>query len=233
MTDPRTKIWTWQRRTQHHRTRPATRLAADLAEADLAEADLAQADPVQADPAETDPVQTGPDQAGPAQPPARPRSAAAPDGHSLAYRAFYALPVENFSTTDRAAHQRGLRLHLDADQRPARREADARRRRLRLSRAHLPPRGSSPSTRPTATRRPTSSAGQVSLIYEVLDALRHPRLSRGGLRGRRHHRDAGRRRPRRGTWTSLIVTGDRDAFQLVNDHVTVLYPSAGSATWPG
>jgi DNA polymerase-1 len=32
------------------------------------------------------------------------------DGHSIAYRAFFALPVENFST------QTGVRVHLDADQ---------------------------------------------------------------------------------------------------------------------
>ena len=28
----------------------------------------------------------------------------------------------------------------------------------------------------------------------------------------------------------LIVTGDRDAFQLVYEHVTVLYPSGASPT---
>ena len=60
------------------------------------------------------------------------------DGHSLAYRAFYALPEENFTITTRPAHQRDLRVHLDADQRGARRAPthvavafDVSRRRFR------------------------------------------------------------------------------------------------------
>ena len=79
------------------------------------------------------------------------------DGHSLAYRAFFALPGGELLDHDRAAHQRRLRLHLDADQRAARRGADPRRGRLRQVAPDLPPRASTPSTRPSATRRPTSS----------------------------------------------------------------------------
>jgi hypothetical protein len=44
------------------------------------------------------------------------------DGHSLAYRAFFALPSRT-SRPRRPADERRLRLHRDAHQRPARREA--------------------------------------------------------------------------------------------------------------
>ena len=43
------------------------------------------------------------------------------DGHSVAYRAFYRPAGGELLHPNRTAHQRRLRLHLDADQRPARR----------------------------------------------------------------------------------------------------------------
>ncbi len=42
------------------------------------------------------------------------------DGNSLAYRAFYALPAENFKTRDGLDHERGVRVHRDVDQLVAR-----------------------------------------------------------------------------------------------------------------
>ena len=88
----------------------------------------------------------------------------------------------------RSAHQRGLRLHLDADQRAARRAARPTSASPSTSRARPSASRSTPSTRPSATRPPTSSPASSPLIQEVLDAAAHPATSQGGLRGRRHHR---------------------------------------------
>ena len=54
-----------------------------------------------------------------------------------------------------------------------------------------------------ANRRetPADFRSQLSLIFEVLDALGIPRLSVPGLRGRRHHRHAGHRGRHRAAWT--------------------------------
>ena len=48
------------------------------------------------------------------------------DGNSLAYRAFFALP-ESIATSDGLAHQRDLRLRLDAGEDPHRVRAEADR----------------------------------------------------------------------------------------------------------
>ena len=148
------------------------------------------------------------------------------DGHSVAYRAFFALPVENFSHPDRPAHQRRLRLHLDADQRAARRAADPPRGRVRRVPADLP------------VRDLHGVQGQP-----VQDPRRVPGPARPGQGGARTPstsctwRRRGSRpttssapwppRPRQQGFDVLICTGDRDAFQLVTDHVTVLYPRKG------
>ena len=96
------------------------------------------------------------------------------DGHSLAYRAFFALPVENFSTTHRAAHQRGLRLHLDADQRAARRAARPTSRSPSTSPARPSGREEYAEYKANRNATPDEFTGQVPLIKEVLDALRIP-----------------------------------------------------------
>ena len=95
------------------------------------------------------------------------------DGHSLAYRAFFALPVENFSTTT-GQHTNAvygftsMLINVLRDEQPTHVAVafDVSRQTFRSR--------STPSTRPTATRRPTSSRARSPLIKEVLDALRIP-----------------------------------------------------------
>ena len=102
------------------------------------------------------------------------------DGHSLAYRAFFALPVENFSTHDRAAHQRGVRLHVDADQRVARRAAHAHHRgRFDVSRQSFRTEQYA-EYKAGRSETPRPFKGQVSLVKEVLDALRIPVVEKPG-----------------------------------------------------
>ncbi len=80
------------------------------------------------------------------------------DGLSMAFRAFFGLPVENFATSDGCADERRLRLHGDARDPHARAQAHARRRGVRPPRRHVPHRASCRRTRARETpRRPTSS----------------------------------------------------------------------------
>ena len=101
----------------------------------------------------------------------------------------------------RPAHERRLRLHLDADQRAARRGPDPRRAWPSTCRARPSGPPSTPSTRPGRSATPTEFSGQLPLLREVLDALRIRHVGRRGLRGRRRHRHAhppGRRAGPRG-----------------------------------
>ena len=134
------------------------------------------------------------------------------DGHSLAYRAFYALPGGELLHHDGAADQRGLRLHVDADQRAARRGADPRRRRFRRLAQDVPLRDVRRVQGQPVQDARTSSRARSALVKEVLAALRIPSARGRGLRGRRRHRDAGHAAPRREGFDVLICTGDRDAL---------------------
>jgi DNA polymerase-1 len=73
---------------------------------------------------------------------------------------------------------------------------------------------------------PTDFAGQVSLIQEVLAALRIPAVSVEGYEADDVIATLAEQARAIGSEV-LISTGDRDAFQLIDDHVTVLYPKRG------
>src|SRR6202012_5624986 len=73
---------------------------------------------------------------------------------------------------------------------------------------------------------PTDFRGQVSLFQEVLDALRIPSLMVDGYEADDVIATLTTQATAQGL-DVLICTGDRDALQLVNDHVTVLYPRKG------
>ncbi len=156
--------------------------------------------------------------------PARPRLLLL-DGHSLAYRAFFALPVENFSTTDgqptnavygftamlinvlRDEQPTHLAVTFDVGQPTFRHEAYAE---YKAGRAETP----------------TDFRGQVSLVKEVLQALRVPIVSKPGFEADDVIATLATQ-AEADDMDVLIVTGDRDAFQLVSDRVTVLYNSRG------
>ncbi|MEV0395687.1 DNA polymerase I [Polymorphospora rubra] len=147
------------------------------------------------------------------------------DGHSLAYRAFFALPVENFSTTTGQPTNAvygftSMLINLLRDEKPTHIVVafDVSRRSFRTEKYAEYKAGRSET--------PADFAGQVSLVREVLDALRIPVVEKPGYEADDvlatlacQGRDAGMR--------VLISSGDRDAFQLVGDQVTVLYPRKG------
>jgi DNA polymerase-1 len=147
------------------------------------------------------------------------------DGHSLAYRAFFALPVENFSTTTGQPTNAvygftSMLINLLRDEEPSHLAVafDVSRQTFRSE--------SFPDYKANRSSSPEPFRGQVSLIQEVLAALRIPTLSVDGFEAddiiatlTTQATDLG--------FDVLICTGDRDALQLVNEHVTVLYPKKG------
>ncbi|MET7708226.1 DNA polymerase I [Micromonospora sp. NPDC005413] len=147
------------------------------------------------------------------------------DGHSMAYRAFFALPVENFSTTTGQPTNAvygftSMLINVLRDEQPTHIVVafDVSRHSFRTDRYAEYKAGRSET--------PTDFKGQVSLVKEVLAALQIPVVEMPGYEADDviatlacQARDQG--------MTVLISSGDRDAFQLVDDQVTVLYPRKG------
>ncbi|MBV9593237.1 MAG: DNA polymerase I [Actinobacteria bacterium] len=147
------------------------------------------------------------------------------DGHSLAYRAFYALPVENFSTTTGQPTNAvygftSMLINLLRDEDPSHLAVafDVSRQTFRSETYSEYKAGRSET--------PSDFRGQVSLIREVLDALRIPSLAVENYEADDIIATLTTRAVTDGL-DVLICTGDRDALQLVNEHVTVLYPRKG------
>jgi DNA polymerase-1 len=147
------------------------------------------------------------------------------DGHSLAYRAFFALPVENFSTTTGQATNAvygftSMLINVLRDEAPTHVAVafDVGRKTFRTE--------AYPEYKGTRKETPTDFRGQVDLIKDVLGALAVPQLSVEGYEAddiiatlATQAADAG--------MDVLIVTGDRDVLQLVNDRITVLMTRKG------
>ena len=147
------------------------------------------------------------------------------DGHSLAYRAFYALPVENFSTTTGQPTNAvygftSMLINLLRDEAPTHVAVafDVSRKTFR-SELYA-------DYKANRVASPTDFKGQVELVKEVLTALRIPTLEADGYEADDVIATVTVRAEREG-YDVLICTGDRDALQLVSDHVTVLYPRKG------
>jgi DNA polymerase-1 len=147
------------------------------------------------------------------------------DGHSLAYRAFFALPVENFSTTTGQPTNAvygftSMLINVLRDEQPSHLAVafDVGRKTFR-SEIYA-------EYKANRSESPTDFRGQVSLIQEVLAALHVPVLTAEGYEADDVIATLTVQAVEAGM-DVLICTGDRDALQLVNDHVTVLYPRKG------
>ncbi|MGZ6826214.1 MAG: DNA polymerase I, partial [Mycobacteriales bacterium] len=147
------------------------------------------------------------------------------DGHSLAYRAFFALPVENFSTTDGQPTNAvygftAMLINVLRDEAPTHVAVsfDVSRSNFRHE-AYAEYKAGRAET-------PADFKGQVSLVREVLDALRIPIVTAEGFEADDVIATLATQAAADGM-DVLIVTGDRDAFQLVDERVTVLYNSRG------
>jgi len=170
------------------------------------------------------PPSAGPPSAGPPSAETRPRLLLL-DGHSLAYRAFFALPVENFSTTTGQPTNAvygftAMLINVLRDEAPTHVAVtfDVSRSTFRTA-AYADYKAGRAET-------PTDFQGQVSLVREVLDALRIPIVCAEGFEADDVIATLASQAAADGM-DVLIVTGDRDAFQLVNERVTVLYNARG------
>jgi DNA polymerase I len=147
------------------------------------------------------------------------------DGHSLAYRAFFALPIENFSTTTGQPTNAvygftAMLINVLRDEKPTHVAVAFDRGEPTFRHEQW--------VEYKANRRetPEDFRSQLSLIFEVLDALGIRRLSAPGY-------EADDLLATLATQAAaekmdvLIVTGDRDVLQLVSDRVTVLMTRRG------
>lgn len=145
------------------------------------------------------------------------------DGHSLAFRAFFALPTESFTTTD-GQHTNAIHgfismlLTLLKDENPSH-VAVA----FDLS-------GGSFRTREYTEYKagrdetPPEFLGQVELLQDALHAMGIQTLTKEDYEADDILATLARQGVEKG-YRVLVVSGDRDAIQLVNDEVTLLYPS--------
>ena len=147
------------------------------------------------------------------------------DGHSLAYRAFFALPAENFrtgtgQTTNAVYGFTSMLINLLRDEQPTHLAVafDVSRRTFRAERYA--------DYKANRTTTPDDFRGQVDLIKEVLSALAIPAFGVEGYEADDVIATLATQAVADG-FQVLITTGDRDAFQLVGEDVTVLYPRRG------
>ncbi|NED93880.1 DNA polymerase I [Phytoactinopolyspora alkaliphila] len=147
------------------------------------------------------------------------------DGHSLAYRAFYALKDANLVTTT-GQHTEGvygftsMLINVLRDEAPTHVAVafDVSRQTFRSE--------TFPEYKANRTSSPDEFKGQVGLVKEVLTALRIPYVEKDGFEADDVIATLATQAEAQGV-DVFICTGDRDAFQLVSDHVTVLYPKRG------
>jgi DNA polymerase-1 len=147
------------------------------------------------------------------------------DGHSLAYRAFYALPVENFSTTTGQPTNAvygftSMLINVLRDEQPTHVGVA-----FDVSRATFRSEEYS-DYKANRTTSPDEFKGQVSLVKEVLSALRIATVEKEGYEADDVIATLTTQAVGEG-FEVLICTGDRDAFQLAGEHCTILYPRRG------
>lgn len=149
------------------------------------------------------------------------------DGHSMAFRAFYALPAENFRTstgqyTNAVYGFVSMLVRLIETEKPTHVAVafDLSRHSFRTD--------IYPDYKGTRDATPEEFIGQVELIQEVLSDMGIRSLTKEGyeaddiLATLAHQGDSR-------NWRVLVASGDRDSFQLVTDNVTVLYPGMSTA----
>ena len=150
------------------------------------------------------------------------------DGNSLAFRAFFALPAENFKTksgltTNAVYGFTAMLINLLRDEAPTHVAAafDVSRETFRSERY--------PEYKATRSATPDEFRGQIDITKEVLNAMGITVLAEPGFEADDIIATLATQADEAG-YRVLVVTGDRDALQLVNSDITVLYPIKGVST---
>jgi len=146
------------------------------------------------------------------------------DGHSLAFRAFHALPLDSFQTHD-GQHTNAIHgflsmlLSLLRTEKPTHIAVA-----FDISRSSFRTR-EYPEYKGTRGATPSEFIGQVPLLEQALSAMNITTLTKADYEAD----DILATLSVRGTtegYHVLVVSGDRDTIQLVNENVTLLYPAS-------
>ena len=147
------------------------------------------------------------------------------DGHSMAYRAFYALPVENF-TTAMGQHTNAIYgfatmlISLIKEEKPTHVAVafDVSRKTFRSE--------IFPEYKANRASTPDEFRSQMSYLHEFIDGCGIEHFQLEGYEADDLIATISKKAELDG-FEILICTGDRDSFQLVNEKTTVLYPKRG------
>ena len=145
------------------------------------------------------------------------------DGHSLAFRAFYALPVDSFQTQD-GQHTNAIHgfvsmlLNLLRNEKPTHLAVafDISRQSFRTREY--------PEYKGTRGETPPEFIGQIPLLQDALAAMNIRTITKEDFEADDILATLSVRGTEQG-FHVLVVSGDRDSIQLVNDNVTLLYPN--------
>ena len=147
------------------------------------------------------------------------------DGHSMAYRAFFALPAENF-TTAQGQHTNAIYgfatmlISLIKEEKPTHIAVafDVSRKTFRSE--------IFPEYKANRSKTPDEFRSQTSYLHELVSAFGIKQFEVEGYEADDIIATI-TKRAEKDQCEVLICTGDRDSFQLVNSHTTILYPKRG------
>jgi DNA polymerase-1 len=147
------------------------------------------------------------------------------DGHSMAYRAFFALPAENF-TTATGQHTNAIYgfatmlISLLKEEKPTHVAVafDVSRKTFRTE--------IFPEYKANRAKTPDEFRSQMSYLHDLVSGFGITQFSVEGFEADDIIATLASRAAGEG-FEVLICTGDRDSFQLVSDSITVLYPKRG------
>jgi len=146
------------------------------------------------------------------------------DGHSLAFRAFYALPVDSFQNRE-GQHTNAIHgfiamlINLLQNEKPTHLAVafDISRYSFRTREY--------PEYKGTRGDTPPEFVGQVPLLEEALKAMGITTVTKEDYEADDILATLATQGAEQG-YRVLVVSGDRDAIQMVGDDVTLLYPNA-------
>ena len=153
------------------------------------------------------------------------------DGHSMAFRAFFALPADKFSTANgqhtNAIHGfTSMLINLIKEQKPTHIAVafDVSDETTHRKAEYSDYKGGRNET-------PREMSGQIDLIDKVMEAWGIKTIKMPGYEADDILATLAAMGEKAG-YEVLLVSGDRDAFQLITDNVFVLYPKKGVSDIP-